>query len=90
MVVVTHVALTASNFLSSSNRESGGDYVQKQMLAHHFSHYYNPRCRRMVFELVGVISPTTSVRLHSAKWTLYILIGPLRGEEDVIIYVTVG
>ena len=26
------------------------------MLAHHFSHYYNWTCRRMVFELVGVIS----------------------------------
>ena len=26
------------------------------MLAHHFSHYYNRRCQRMVLELTGVIS----------------------------------
>ena len=28
------------------------------MLARHFSHYCNRRCRRMVFELAGVISPS--------------------------------
>ena len=26
------------------------------MLVHHFPHYYNWRCRRMVLELAGVIS----------------------------------
>ena len=27
------------------------------MLAHHFSHYNSRKCRRMVLELTGVISP---------------------------------
>ena len=45
------------NFPSGSSREIAGDYVVKYMLAHHFSHYYSRRCRRMVLELTGVISP---------------------------------
>ena len=32
------------NFLFDSNHEVVGDYVQKHMLAYHFSNYYNRRC----------------------------------------------
>ena len=33
------------------------DYVQKQILANHFSHYYSRRCRRLVSELASVVNP---------------------------------
>ena len=56
-VLQTHAPITP-NFPSGSSREIVGDYVEKYMLAHHFSHYYIPRCRRMVLELTGVISPS--------------------------------
>ena len=46
-----------TKFPFGSNCEIAGDYVEKQMLAHHFSHYYSRRCLRMVSELAGVISP---------------------------------
>ena len=38
-----------------------GNHVKKQMLAQHFSHYYNRRCQRMVSELTGVISPSWDI-----------------------------
>ena len=34
------------------------DYVKKWMMAHHFSHCYNRRCRQMVSGLPGVIGPS--------------------------------
>ena len=32
------------NFPFGSSCEIVGDYVKKQMMAHHFSHYYSRRC----------------------------------------------
>ena len=42
-------ALITLNFPSGSNREMVGDYVHKQALVHHFSHYDSWRCRWMVY-----------------------------------------
>jgi hypothetical protein len=53
----THAPITP-NFPSGSSRKIVGDYVEKHMSAHHFSHYYSRRCRRMVLEAVGVTSPS--------------------------------
>ena len=55
--VVTH-ALITPKFPSGSSHESDGDYIEKWMLAHHFSHYYSQRCRWRVSKLAGVISPS--------------------------------
>ena len=47
------------------SREIVGDYVEKQMLAHHFSHYYSQRCWRMVVPVVaGVINPSLMPQWH--------------------------
>ena len=55
------------HFPFGSNCEIVGDYVEKQMLAHHFSHYHNQRCRQMVSKLAGVINPITSNFLSGAN-----------------------
>jgi hypothetical protein len=39
-----------------SVRQIIGDHVERSMIAHHFSHYYNWRCQQLLFELVGVIN----------------------------------
>ena len=52
-----HAPITP-NFPSGSSHEIVGDYVEIQMLAHHFSHSYSRRCRWMVLGLTGVISPS--------------------------------
>ena len=54
---MTH-ALITPKLTSSFSFEIAGDYVEKYMLAHHFSHYYSRRCRWMVLELASVISPS--------------------------------
>ena len=40
------------------------------MLAHHFSHYYIRRCQRMVFELAGVINPSTGSYVTNCRFSL--------------------
>ena len=58
LVLYCMIATVSSrNRCMGSSHEIVEDYVEKWMLAHHFSHYYNRRCRRMVLELTGVISP---------------------------------
>ena len=44
------VIKTLLSHRSGSSREILGDYVEKHMLVHHFSHYSSRRCRRMVLE----------------------------------------
>jgi hypothetical protein len=44
----------------------------------------------MMFELDGVINPSTFVQLQSAQLRHYIFIRPLMGEEDVVICMIVG
>ena len=39
----SHAPITPT-FPSSSSREIAKDYVEKYILAHHFSHYYSQRC----------------------------------------------
>ena len=34
------------------------DYIEKYILAHHFSHYYNHRCSRTMSDLAHVINPS--------------------------------
>ena len=46
-IVNNHAPITP-NFPSGSSHEIARDYVPKEMLAHHFSHYYRRRCWRMV------------------------------------------
>ena len=45
-------------FLFGFSCEVVGDYVEKQILAHRFSHYYSWRCRRMMSTLAGAINPS--------------------------------
>ena len=54
-------ALITPKLMSGSNREIVEDYVEKQMLAHHFSHSYSRRCRRIVLQAAGVISPSCPI-----------------------------
>ena len=58
----THAPITPT-VPSDSNRVIVGDYVEKYMLAHHFAHYYNWRCQRMVPELASVISTSAAYTL---------------------------
>ena len=44
------------NFPPGSSHEIVGDNVENWMLAHHFSHYYNQRCRRIMPEVASVIN----------------------------------
>ena len=53
----TH-ALITPNFPCGSSHEIAGDYAQKWMLRHHFSHYYNRKCQQMVLVVTGVINPS--------------------------------
>ena len=54
--VLSHAPITP-NFPFGPSREIAEEYNKKQKMAHHFSHYYSRRCRRMVSELPGVIGP---------------------------------
>ena len=62
----THAPITP-NFSFGSNCEIIGGYVEKWMLAHHFTHYYSWKCQRMVLELVGVINPSLSFSSQPPK-----------------------
>ena len=80
-------ALITPNFPFGCSREIDGEFVKKQMIAHHFSHYYSQRCRRMVSELPGVVGPseyegiwdgfTCTCKLH--------LGGDLEGGDSILL-----
>ena len=53
----------------------GRVYVEKYMLAHHFSHYYSQRCQWMVFKLAGAIGPSchdhTKISVRFRLWNCW-------------------
>ena len=64
LVWLGHHAPITPTFMSGSSREIAWDYVEKWMLAHHFSHYYSRKCRQMVSQVVGMISSSCEYTHH--------------------------
>ena len=58
------------NFLFGSNRGIVGDYVEKWMLAHHFSHYFSRRCCQSVPQVANVINPSGPDHTKLSVWIL--------------------
>lgn len=54
-----HVPVTPS-FPSNFNCEIVGGYVKKQLLVHHYSHYYNWQCQQIMSDMASVTNPSKS------------------------------
>ena len=79
----TGYASITANFPSGFNHEIVGDYVQKYMLVHHFSHYYSRKYRRMVCD--QLLSLRNNWLEFKSSWKLPIILeGIYRKYIDLV------